>query len=258
MSNPFGEYAEFYDLLYHDKPYAEEAAFISRLLRRCLDKPIIQTEILDLACGTGRHAQEWARMGYHVEGSDLSTEMVSVARERAKTFGLPITYYNESFQTCDRIGRKYDAVVAMFSAIDYLTTYAELSQTFLNIRSLLKQDGLFIFDFWNGNAVLKDYSPVRTKRVERGDDVLVRISNTSLDTVAQTATLKFDFKRYRQGVKLREFSESHVIRYFFPQEMTDLLAANSFDVILRCPFLREGEAMTADEWNVTYVTRPCE
>jgi len=258
MSNLFGEYAKVYDLLYHDKVYAEEAAFISRLLHRCLGKPVAQTELLDIACGTGRHAQEWARMGYRVEGSDLSAEMVAVARERAEALGLPITFHNESFQSCGRIGRKYDAVVAMFSAIDYLASYSELSRTLANIRGLLKQDGLFIFDFWNGNAVLKDYSPVRTKRVELGGDVLVRVSNTSLDALAQTATVKFDFKLSRQGAEIQEFSEVHVIRYFFPQEMADLLAANDFEVIHRCAFLREDDPLAADEWNVSYVTRPCE
>jgi predicted TPR repeat methyltransferase len=258
MSNLFGEYAEFYDLLYHDKVYVEEAAFVSRLLHRHLGKPAAQIELLDLACGTGRHAQEWARMGYRVEGSDLSTEMVLVARERAKAQALPILFHNESFQSCDRIGRKYDAVLAMFSAIDYVTEYPELSRTLANIRGLLKRDGLFIFDFWNGNAVMRDYSPVRTKRVERGDQILLRVSNTSLDAVAQTATVKFDFKLSKGGVALREFSERHVIRYFFPQEMTDLLAANGFKVIYRCPFLKEDSALMADEWNVTYVTRPCE
>jgi hypothetical protein len=99
---------------------------------------------------------------------------------------------------------------------------------------------------------------VRTKRVERGDEVLVRVSNTSLDAIAQTATVKFDFKISKAGVELREFSELHVIRYFFPQEMTDLLAANGFKVIHRCPFLREDGALVADEWNVTYVAKPCE
>jgi len=196
-------------------------------------------------------------MGYRVEGSDLSADMMAVASDRAKVLGLPIRFYNESFQSCDRIGRQYDAVIAMFSAIDYLTEYRDLARSLGNIRSLLREDGIFVFDFWNGNAVLKSYSPVRIRRVEKAEYAVIRVSNTSLDTILQVATINFDFILLKAGSIVREFSEVHSIRYFFPQEMTDLLAANGFEVVHRCPFLREDSAMEPDEWNLTYVARPC-
>lgn len=257
MTNPFREYAQYYDLLYQDKNYAGEAQFVTRLIERCLVKPAEQMEILDLACGTGRHAQELARMGCRVEGSDLSADMVAVARDRAKSLGLPIRFYNESFQSCDRIGRQYDAVIAMFSAIDYLTDYRDIARSLGNVRGLLQEGGVFVFDFWNGNAVLKNHSPVRVRRVEKGEHTVIRISNTSLDTVSQIASINFDFMLLRAGSIVREFSEVHPIRYFFPQEMMDLLAANGFEVVHRCPFLKEDGAMEPDEWNLTYVARPC-
>ena len=257
MTNPFREYAQYYDLLYQDKNYAGEAQFVARLLGRCLGKPAEQTEILDLACGTGRHAQELARMGYRVEGSDLSADMVMVARDRAASLGLPIRFYNESFQSCDRIGRQYDAVIAMFSAIDYLTDYCDLARSLGNIHGLLREGGVFVFDFWNGNAVLKSYSPIRVRRVEKGEHAVIRISNTSLDPITQVATINFNLILLKAGSIVREFSEIHPIRYYFPQEMMDLLAANGFEVIHRCPFLMEDNAMEPDEWNLTYVARPC-
>ena len=257
MTNPFREYAQYYDLLYQDKDYLGEAQFVARLLGRWLCRPAEQTEVLDLACGTGRHAQELAGMGYRVDGSDLSADMVAVARDRAKRVGLPIRFYNESFQSCGRIGRQYDAVIAMFSAIDYLTEYRDLARSLENVRALLREGGVFIFDFWNGNAVVEGYSPVRVKRVEKGEHVVVRRSNTSLDVVSQIATVNFDFLLLKAGSVVREFSETHPIRYFFPQEMTDMLAANRFEVVHRCPFLREDGAMEPDEWNLTYVARPC-
>jgi hypothetical protein len=39
--------------------------------------------------------------------------------------------------------------------------------------------------------------------------------------------------------------------------MMDLLAANGFEVIQRCPFLKDDLAIDPDEWNLTYVARPC-
>jgi len=254
---PFSEYAAVYDLIYQDKDYPGEAQFVARLLDRCLGKPTEQAEVLDVACGTGRHAQELARLGYRVEGSDLSADMVAVARERTKSLGLSIDFHNESFQSCDRIGRKYDVVIAMFSAIGYLTDYSDLERSLKNIHGLLRDGGVFVFDFWNGNAVVKDYSPTRVRRAEKGDQAVIRTSNTSLDTTSQITTINFDFILLKAGNIVREFSEVHPIRYFFPQEMMDLLAANGFEVVHRCPFLREDSEIEPDEWNLTYVARPC-
>ena len=44
--------------------------------------------ILDLGCGTGRHALELARRGCHVTGVDLSDGMLAQARQRAQAEGL--------------------------------------------------------------------------------------------------------------------------------------------------------------------------
>lgn len=256
MTNPFREYAQYYDLLYQDKDYASEARFVAGLVGRFVEKPAQHTDILDLACGTGRHAIELARMEYFVEGSDLSSDMVTVARERAKQAGLPIRFHNESFQNCNRIDKKYDAVIAMFSAIDYLTDYVDFARTLENIQGLLREGGVFVFDCWNGNAVIKDYSPVRVKRIKDGERGLLRITNTTLDPISQIATLNFDFILLSSGSIVREFSEVHRIRYYFPQELKDLLTASGYEVLHRCPFLKDGDVVTPSDWNLTYVARP--
>ncbi len=41
-----------------------------------------EQEILDIACGTGRHANALARRGHRVTGVDLSAESLALARER--------------------------------------------------------------------------------------------------------------------------------------------------------------------------------
>jgi SAM-dependent methyltransferase len=179
MTSPFRRYARHYDLLYREKDYPAEARFVARLMARNLGLPPPQTRILDLACGTGRHASELNSLGYQVEGSDISADMVEIARERALKSEAPLRFHNESFQTCDRIGEKYHAVIAMFAAIDYLTDYGDLARSLRNIRQLLHPDGIFIFDFWNGNEVLKSYSPQRTKEARDESLTVVRTSRTT-------------------------------------------------------------------------------
>src|SRR2546428_4293452 len=69
MSEPFqAGYSAYYDLLYRDKDYAAEARFVAELVRRHGGRPPAGVELLDLACGTGRHLIELARLGMVVAG----------------------------------------------------------------------------------------------------------------------------------------------------------------------------------------------
>ncbi|MGH9810959.1 MAG: hypothetical protein ACRD9W_27565, partial [Terriglobia bacterium] len=53
---PFSEYAAIYDLIYRDKDYAAEAEFVTSLISRFAPGVPSSIRLLDLACGTGRHA----------------------------------------------------------------------------------------------------------------------------------------------------------------------------------------------------------
>src|SRR3989475_12377883 len=64
MSEAFqAGYSAYYDLLYHDKDYAAEARFVAALVRRHGGPPPAGVELLDPACGAGRHLIELARPG---------------------------------------------------------------------------------------------------------------------------------------------------------------------------------------------------
>ena len=254
-SMPFGEYAACYDLLYRDKDYAGEAAFVSGLIRRNLGDPMRMPRLLDLACGTGRHVIELARLGYDVEGSDAAAAMIAQACKASSAAGLTTRFYNETFQTCDRIGKQYDVALALFASLNYLASHDDWVLALRNIRRLLAADGIFIFDMWNGDAVEKDFSPRREKRVRGGDLEILRVSETVLNPVEQTATVEFHFTLLRNGAMACEFSERHPLRYFFLQEMNDLLRTNGMEVIMRCPFMDSDRTVGAADWNVTYVVK---
>jgi SAM-dependent methyltransferase len=49
-------------------------------------------KIIDIGCGTGRHAIELAKRGYKVSGVDLSESQLSRAREKAKEAGVAIDF----------------------------------------------------------------------------------------------------------------------------------------------------------------------
>lgn len=253
MVEIFSDYAEYYDLFYDDKPYRAEAEFIAGLIARFSGSAVSPQQIIDLACGTGRHCFELATMGYPVEGSDISAPMITRAEQAARVLDSPVTFHNRSFQEAHLIGKKYDVALTLFSAFCYLTTHHEIMASLKNIHTLLEPQGLFIFDYWNGNAVVKEYSPLKRLQKNRLDRELIRISRTSLDIEAQVAHVDFQFICLEKGVKQHEFSEQHVVRYFFFKEIETYLDICGFDLLYRSRFM--GESYTPDDWNITVVAR---
>ncbi len=54
MSSYRGRHADLYDIFYAEKPYAAEANFVKSRFEM-FDVPPA-AEVIDIACGTGRHA----------------------------------------------------------------------------------------------------------------------------------------------------------------------------------------------------------
>jgi cyclopropane fatty-acyl-phospholipid synthase-like methyltransferase len=68
--------------------------------------------ILDVGCGTGRHSIELAKRGYNLTGLDLSTEMLAMAEDAAKSAGVNVNWIR-SDATRFSLPRKYDGAIGL-------------------------------------------------------------------------------------------------------------------------------------------------
>ncbi len=75
-----------YDVLYRDKDYVSECAFLHEAFGRHFPGGV--KSVLDLGCGTGGHASPLARSGMTVVGVDRAPKMLEVARAKAKSAGV--------------------------------------------------------------------------------------------------------------------------------------------------------------------------
>jgi SAM-dependent methyltransferase len=112
--------AEYYDALYHFKDYAKAANALRTWISRTV--PHART-LLDVACGTGRHL-EYLREGYEAEGLDLNPVLLATARERC-----PDVPFHQGDMTDFALGRTFDVVTCLFSAIAYVKTTDNLRRT---------------------------------------------------------------------------------------------------------------------------------
>ncbi len=83
-----------------------------------LFKPEEGMKVLDVGCGTGNFSIKLAKLGCKVVGIDISDEMLTIARKKAK--GLDIEFYNMDIYDLDFDDNEFDAVFSMaaFEFID--------------------------------------------------------------------------------------------------------------------------------------------
>ena len=246
-------YADQYDHFYAGKDYALETNLIDQAVARFGPAP---KSVLDVGCGTGKHAIELARRGYRVAGVDLSPSMLEHAAENAA--GLPAQSHPRWVQGDVRtfeVDESFDMAIMMFAVVGYLTTNEDVLAGLRNIRRHVKPGGLFICDFWYGPAVLATRPSDRIRSLTVGDSQVIRATTTTLDTFRQTADVAFRVWRISAGGKLDEAAETHRQRYFFPQEFALFLSQAGFKLESLSAFPTLDSPLTDDTWNAFAVSR---
>jgi SAM-dependent methyltransferase len=253
--NAFSQYAAYYDNLYGDKDYDAEATFVEQLTRRYATGA---NSILDLGCGTGGHAFEFAKRGYSVDGIDISPEMVKRAKSRLR--GLPVEV-RERLQIVEGdvsrqvTATKYDVVTALFHVVCYQTSNRALKGIFEFARSALKDDGVFIFDFWYGPAVLSQKPSVRVKRVNKAGVRIARLAEPVLHADRNTVEVNYTlFVVDEKTGRSREIREVHEMRYLFLPELDSLAHSVGFELVETGQWL-SGDALNMDSWLAYGVVR---
>lgn len=235
-----------------DKDYGAECDFVEKVFDRFASKSV--KTILDVGCGTGQHAILFGRRGYEVTGIDASSTALQLARDKAREEGVDL----QAIATDVRdliLEEKFDACVAMFAVMNYLESNEDLRKALTRIRMHLDEGSLFIFDCWNGLAVLRQLPSVRVKRIIHGERVLVRIAEPELDAFKHLCKVNYRLIASEGRHIVDEVEESHVMRFLFPQEVVHYLEDSGFEVLTMCPFLEMDSKVDETVWNMAVIAR---
>lgn len=244
----FKDYANYYDMFYGDKKYDKEAKDISVLLDKY--DTINGNKILNFGCGTGRHDIELISLGYQVDGIDISSVMIDIAKKNNERS----TYYVADIRDF-RTDKKYEIAIALFHVISYQNKNQDVINSFKTVNKILEMNGLFIFDAWYGPGVLRDLPTSRIKKVENQDIIAMRYAEPLMHANTNIVDVNYEVLIIdKKDNSVKSMKEQHNMRYFFRPEVEEYLYETGFELItlLDCNKL---EHPTFESWTVYFVAR---
>ena len=250
--NQFGNlYSQYYDLFYSDKDYSEEVDYINSLIQA--NNKNINT-LLDMGCGTGKHAELFCNKGYTVHGIDLSEDMLKIAENRRIGKENKLSFSHSNIQNLS-LNKKFDVVVSLFHVMSYQNSNSELFKAFEVAKKHLKDGGIFIFDFWYGPAVLTDLPTNKIKRLENGNIKVTRLAEPILNAQKNIVDVNYDiFIENKETKEVVEKKELHQMRYFFDTELEFICESIGFNILNKYEWLSYKKP-DFSSWNVVWIIK---
>ena len=196
----------YYDLLYAGRDRNEAEAFIKGLMQRLsLAK---ETEVLDVACGNGRHAMTLADLGYRVVGIDQSERMIAEAMRHANE---RMQFHRHDMRDPLPFGG-FGLAVNLFTSFGFFDTVEDHDRSIRNMSDALGPDGLLVMDYLNTDHVASHLVPEET--VVKGEvefGIERRVDGASIrKTIRILDRRSGEVRHYEENVRafrLTDFSE---------------------------------------------------
>ena len=196
----------FYHILYKNRDYKEAEMFTSELIN-FLNLPI-ESKILDLACGKGRHSIFLNKMGYNVTGVDISSKNIINAKKYENN---KLNFKIHDMR--DPLVDKFDLIVNLFTSFGYFDDFEDNLKTLKSIKLNLKKNGIAVIDFLNINYVKNNLVHQNTEEIDG---------------------IKFNLKRYlKDGFLVKEINFKHDLEEYNFQEKVRSLNINEFKTMFK-------------------------
>ena len=268
--NVFREYAKYYDLFYQDKDYDVEVDYVDKLIRKYRDDansiygpkppttprlrcPGWRRLILDLGCGTGKHADFFAQKGYCVHGVDISKEMIALAKKNFSKSDK-LVFSCGDVRTID-LNKKFDIVLSLFHVFSYQITNQDLNEAFSTAVKHLKDNGVFIFDCWYGPAVLKNKPLKKIKKINNKEVELTRVAQPVVYPNDNIVDVNYNINFFNKSSgKKGSIEETHKMRYLFKPEIEQFLTESGLALLNYEEWLT-GKEPTSESWSVCFICK---
>ncbi len=197
---------KFYHLLYRDRDDKEARKFIVNLLNHL--KLPVNSHVLDLACGKGRHSITLNELGMDVLGVDLSEQSIAFAKKfENEKLHFRVQDMREPFDET-----AFDCVFNLFTSFGYFDQDEENQKVLNGISKMMKPGGIFLLDYLNTNTAVQH---------------LIESENKNIDNVNFDIKRSFDGKFITKNIEVECSGKKHYfeekVRGFRMKEIKEML-----------------------------------
>lgn len=143
---------------------------------------VVGKKIIDIGCGTGRTCIALSKLGYMVTGVDYSENMIKAAR----ILDSKSEYFVKDVRKLSFPSFSFDYAFFSFNGLMLLETYEDRKKAIMEIRRVLKNDGIFFFttpfldnkvksEYWAKKVATYSHSLEELsgeEKLELGDDII--------------------------------------------------------------------------------------
>ncbi len=169
--------------------------------------------VLDVACGAGRHARAFRRVGAECVGLDLSAVLLRVAQATTDAWLVRADMRRIPVRPCSM-----HLVVNLFTSFGYFERDEEHALALTEMTAALRPGGWFVIDFLNPAAVRAGLVPRETVALGDGEPAHV------------TRSMSPDGRHVIKTIDSASRSYVERVRLFRPDEMTAMLEARGIAV----------------------------
>ena len=202
--------SEYYHILYKNRDHNEAELFINNILK--ILSPTKKSYFLDLCCGKGRHSILLNKMGYRVDGMDLSKNSIKQALREKKNnlnfFVRDMRLINEH--------NKYDFILNLFTSFGYFNDTNDNHLVISGVSKALKKNGLFIIDFLNIKKTLKE--------LNKSEKIKINEINFN---IKRWSDLNFLYKKIEFKEKKKKFEFTERIQLLNKEQIVNLCSKSN-------------------------------
>jgi len=186
--------------------------------------------ILDAGCGTGHQAIALAAEGYHVTGADMSTEMLTLARDHAtSTPPDQIRFVEATYERLhSQVGDGFDGLYCLGNALAAAGTRPGIAGAMSQFGKCVRSGGKLFIQILNFAPLCEEVPCVRGPRVSRVDDVEYISVREFHREEQRLRVTNISLWQTRDGWQKR--ANSGFLYPIAPQEIRDWLEESGFEL----------------------------
>lgn len=200
----------------------------------------LQSNILELGCGTGRVAIPLAQAGCSVTGIDLSSSMLDIFQNKLTTVPLTmkerinLIHGNMAQFSLDN---KFDMIIAPFRAFQALMDDKDIQSCLHCVRRHLTDNGIFVINVFRPYRILDESwcypETVQWERLDEatGNLVVKKHWGDRIDVKNQIIYPVFAYEVSKTNGVTERFVDHLSLKYYYYMQLKTLLLDAGFHII---------------------------